>query len=669
MAFCLTLDQKSKFKNALKDRTIDPEKLATMTSLERRVFLEKYVGKENSKQTNALFESKILLKNQQRGYITWAKKLSGITPQTRMDLLSRIEKMDHILDPKEEQSFLQDLASTRLRIDITQEEAKTISDLSKKQESLKQKADDNGVFRSETERLEYGSAKVEIENYINDLKLQSRRISFREQPLRAIGKTIGEAPGALKSIVASLDNSFWGRQGIKTLADIRTSKIWARNFIKSWGDIGKQLSGKDAMGAIKADIYSRPNALNGKYKAGDYGLTVLSEEAYPSSLPDKIPVFSRLFKASEVAYNGGALRLRADLADRLIAKAEQHGVNTLNKEEAQGLGHLVKSITGRGSLGKGEAIAKELNVLLFSVKFLKSNIDTLTAHRFDPKVTGFAQKEASKNLLSILVTFASVLTLAELLNPDSVDKDPQSTNFGKIKIFGIWTDITGGMAGLVTLASRLIPTRHNGEWGMWNKSSTGRWTNLTAGDYGQQDGWDLLLNSLVSNKLSPFAGILRDIWKGETFGGDPVTLKSEALNQLPISVQNYGDLKNNPNADFMLGSMILEGLGLSIGTYYYKANWNENTSKEMLQFKSKIGQAKFNEANDVFNKKYSDWFKKMNNNKEYNSLSSDSKADLVTKAKKEIKQQVFKQYRFKYKTTKPTSADKREDKKIDKLLP
>src|SRR3990167_9817547 len=100
MAWCLRPELVQNFKQARKSREIDPAKMAEMTSKERHTFLEKYVGKENVVQVNSLFESKLLLKNQQRGFITWAKRVTGISPQTRRDIVSRIEKMDKILDRK-----------------------------------------------------------------------------------------------------------------------------------------------------------------------------------------------------------------------------------------------------------------------------------------------------------------------------------------------------------------------------------------------------------------------------------------------------------------------------------------------------------------------------------------------------------------------------------------
>jgi hypothetical protein len=65
----------------LKSGEIDPAKLVEMTSQERRDFFSKFLGEENARQVNALFESKLLLKNQQQGIITWAKKVAGITKE------------------------------------------------------------------------------------------------------------------------------------------------------------------------------------------------------------------------------------------------------------------------------------------------------------------------------------------------------------------------------------------------------------------------------------------------------------------------------------------------------------------------------------------------------------------------------------------------------------
>lgn len=659
MSFCLTKEAKTKFTQALRTREIDPAKLSEMTSKERRAFLEKYVGKDNGVQVNSLFESKLLLKNQKAGYIAWAKRVSGLSKEAKRDLISKIERMDKILNPTEEKAFLEDLASTRLGFGVSEQEAKSISNLSTKMRELETKANVDGVFPTKDDRLSYGFAKEQLENYVNEVKLQSKNISFKEEPIRKVVDLVGKVPGVIKSLLSSLDDSFFGRQGIKTLLDLRTSRIWIRNFAKSFKDIGKELTGKDAMSAIKADIYSRPNALNGKYKAGGYRLDVLSEEAFPSSLPAKIPLLGRLYRASESAYNGGALRMRADLADRFIKIAEKQGVNTLSPDQAKPLGNLIGSLTGRGSLGKGEVFAREANLFLFSVKFVKANFDSLFAPiryaigktggitglgRFKNKGAEVASKEAAKNMLNVIASVSSILSIAKLLDPNSVEEDPRSTNFGKVKIFGRWTDITGGMAPMVTLAMRLAPTYHNGQWGFWSKSKTGSYTDLTGGKYGQDDALDTFEN-FFEGKLSPALGLVRDVWKGRTYSGDKPTVKGQIERSLkPITFQTFEEMMKDPGSSNVFGSIILEGLGFSTSPETYPTNWESSTSKEMKEFKEKVGQDKFKQANDKFNQEYANWFRNEVKSNKYKKLSDEDKAKAISKAKKEIKKKILNQY-------------------------
>ncbi len=61
---CLPKQIRDHLISNLKDGTLDLEKLATMTSEERRATLEQFVGTKAAEPTNALFEKKLLMKNQ-----------------------------------------------------------------------------------------------------------------------------------------------------------------------------------------------------------------------------------------------------------------------------------------------------------------------------------------------------------------------------------------------------------------------------------------------------------------------------------------------------------------------------------------------------------------------------------------------------------------------------
>ena len=568
---CLPKEFADKMLIALKEGRIIPEKLIDMSSAERRGFFEKIVGEKNAREVNAQFEAKLLLKDQKRGMVSWAKKLTGITEATKRDLLSKIERLDKVLEPATEKAFLEDLVAKKLKTDITFEEAKTITEGAKEVRARKEAIPEDSPLRSK-ERMEYGVAEVLFRDYIDALKAKDPRskLAVLKDWITSPKKAVFDIAGFAKSIVASLDNSFFGRQGIKALLTPFTggTAIWSKAFIKSFADIGKTLLGKDVMTPIKADIFSRPNALNGKYEAGKYDLGIKFEEAFPSSVPEKIPLFGRFFKAAETAFNGGALRIRADLADRMIRTAERQGIDVLDPTgQAAGIGKLVNSMTGRGSIGKLEVIGKELNAAVFSIKFLKSNIDFLSAHLFDPKASRFVKKQAAKNLMQVVGSVGLILFTADQLIPGSVDWDPRSANFGKIKIGNTRFDVTGGMSSLVTLATRIIPTKHNGEWGFWFKSSTSdKFTRLNSDKFGSRTVIDLI-ESFAENKLSPLAGVFRDVARGRNFQGEKPTVGNVAFGLTPISIQTFFELRDDPESADLLLSMILEGLGVSANTY------------------------------------------------------------------------------------------------------
>lgn len=567
MAFCLVKSKADEFLRKVKSRELDVYKLSEMSSAERRAI---FMGSLNldevtAKEVNALFESKLLLKYQKTGIKSWIEKVGGLKLDTKRDLLSRVERMEKVLNPEEEAKFLADLAEKRLKIGVSEEEAKQIFDLSQKVEEKRTLIKDGSPIRSK-ERIDYGVALVEFQEYTKSLKLDAEKMVLKDY-LKRPQEILYKIGGITKSFLSTLDNSFFGRQGIKAL--YTNPDIWAKNFLKSWSDIGRTLIGRDGMLPIKADIYSRPNAISSTYQKMKLDIGINSEEAFPSSIPERIPLLGRFFKASETSFNGAALRMRADIADRVLKHAEEVGVDVSNKEQLEAIGNLVNSLTGRGSIGKAEPLGKEINALLFSVKFLKSNFDTLTAHLLDPKATAFTKKESAKNLLKIIGGIAGTLTTYSLLTGNKVEADPRSSKFGKLQFSGNTVDITGGLASIATLASRLVPTKHNGKWGLWQKSGTGKFTDLTAGKYGQTTALDVFEN-FWEGKLAPMAGLVRDLWKGQNYDYEKVTIKNSLKNlTLPLSVQKFEDLmKNGEDGGKILLYMILEGLGF--GTTNYK---------------------------------------------------------------------------------------------------
>jgi hypothetical protein len=573
--------------DAIRSGVITPEKMISISSKERQAVLGEIVGPENVQWVNAALESKILLKDQRRGMVSWAKKVAGLSEPVRRDLISRVQRENRLLDPENSGSFLESLAAKTMGHEISFAEAKNVSSLASQVKVNKARVKETDPIKSDS-RLAYGAAVVRFKDYVGELKQQAGKVGpmwYVKHPFQSIHRSAGVA----KSMLSTLDNSFFGRQGIKVLWT--NPDIWLRGFVKSWGDIGKELAGRDAMFAIRSDVYSRPNSLNGKYAAAKLDLGIGTEEAFPSHFPSRIPILGRVFKGAESAFNGGAMRFRADIGDRVIAAAERNGVNVLDSAQVEPLGRIVNSLTGRGNIGRLDAFGQEVNALIFSVKFLKANFDTLTAHQFQKDITPYARRVAAMNMVKILGGISGTLTLANLLSPGSADLDPRSSRFGKIKVGNTTFDITGGMASLATLAARMVPTQHKGKWGFYVKGTDGKVRELGTAKFGIRSPLDVAWD-FTQGKFAPYMALLRDWYRGEDFHGNQTYVEGKRYlpapgaiirAHAPIPAQNFVETMNDPKAAPLLLTTILDGLGIGANTYSPKQkNKKPKTFKEAM---------------------------------------------------------------------------------------
>ena len=647
-------------KTAISSGRLNPEKLNNMTSAQRREFLSGIVGKENAKEVNLLFEKKLLLKNQEKAMTDWARETTGMSKEAKEKTLEKIkktyaEKKRRLENPKENEKFLNeitsDVYSKKMNTDITLNEAQNITELSSDVIKYREKLKSDFTWNTKQDGINYGASKVAFENYTNALRSDALK-----RPLLAPtspAKIIEDAYIAFnfiadnsRSLLATFDNSFWGRQGIKVAFDPRFTGKWEKNFAKSFKDIGQTLKSGNKKGdaiidATKAEIYSRKNYLNGRYELGKKLDIKGMEEEFPTSFPSRIPVLGRFFKAAEVAYEAGAMRLRADVADAMYMMAEKVGRDLKNKVTVGDINLTVNSMTGRGALPVGEEYQAIANKAFFSIKFLKANLDTLMsplALLKDP--TSFAKQQAAKNLLSIVSVVGSILGIAKALDPDSVSFDPRSTNFGKIKIGDTRFDITGGMSSIITLVSRIATQAST-------SSVTGKVTKLGEG-YGAPTGMDVFWN-FVNNKFSPIASVISDLVQQETFEGDKPTILSTAKGlTVPIIMQELASSSQNEKSANLMLILISEALGVSANTYGLRTNWQQSTSKELLQFKDKVGDKEFKKANNEFNKRANDWFSEIKDSDEYKNLTDDDKSKLISGERTNIKEKIFREYNFRY---------------------
>lgn len=742
--FCLIKESADKFLAKLRSGEINPEKMNSLSSEERRKFFEGFMDAEAAKQTNVLFEKTLLLKNTERGMIRWAEKLGGVTMKQREEIIKKIkankeERLRRTFSPAEDEAFLNDIVDQRLGIGVSEEEAKAIFELSKKVQNGSELFDKNKVHdrlseisgeltgkqketvdnfiekldslatgkkistesinkikrylsgdnpteevkknidkliddivSSRKDNVKYGAARVALDDYVGDIKLGIKEPW--DFSMESAKRAVSEVAGFSKSVLASIDNSFIGRQGIKTLYTGHPI-IWGKTLVKSLEILSKSIGGKEMLKGVRAEIYGRKNSMNGTYDLMKLAVGQ-AEEAYPTSLPEKIPYLGKLFKASQEAFTGSAYYMRAELADQLIEKRLAQGVDLADKVQAESLGNLINSMTGRGTAGLGK-LGKTTNTLLFSPKFLQSNLDTLTAHVFDKNVTVRDKAEAGKNLLKIIASVGGTLWIADKLNPGSVEWDPRSSDFGKIRISDTRFDITGGMASIVTLVSRIgIPFVEDGMFAGGTKSST---TGIIASqkDFNGRSALDLL-GAFAENKLAPLAGTLVDLLKKEDFNGDPYTMK--ALKEDPVDVSwrlikglvvpiPLGSAYKNMekyDASTALAISIIDGLGFGTNTYGFTNNWNKNTAVELQQFKDKVGKEEFDKANDVYATAVNEKILSLRKDDRFTSMSDEEKTKVLNKVKDVEKEKIFKQYKFTYKKEKRDIQKSKETETLQK---
>lgn len=553
--FCLLPKHVEEFKARVKSGELNPDDLMAMTSAERHAKFASFLGEANAQPVNAMFESKLLLKHQQEGIIAWAQRVGGLKPEIQRDILARVNRMDRVLEPKELDAFLSDLAAQKLGFGVTMDEAGRISELAKATSEAK------AAMATGGDRLAYGSAKVAFSRYVSDLK------NGVKTPFTA-GDALRNTAGLAKSIKATGDNSALFRQGWKTLWS--HPEVWAKNAAQSWVDMAKSIGGKEVLDAVDADVFSRPNAMNGRYAKAKLALGNI-EEAFPTSLPEKIPGIGKLFKASEAAYTGFLRRTRADVFDKYMEIAEKSNAQPesfLNPHaelsdpaELQSIGKLVNSLTGRGDLGKAEGAADLVNVTFFSLRNLKSNVDFLTAHQGQAGVTPFVRKQAAVNLAKTIAGTAAILAIADQVSPGSVEWNPQSSDFGKIKVKDTRFDVTAGMGSLAVLAARMVT-------GAKKNASNGKIVKLDGSVMGQSR-WDAFIN-FFENKLSPAASLVKDLMKGRTFDGEKPSLTNEADNMAtPLPIATTRDNVAHYGADELLVYMAaaLDFVGIGAQTF------------------------------------------------------------------------------------------------------
>ncbi|MHA1482723.1 MAG: hypothetical protein ACTSQA_04705, partial [Candidatus Heimdallarchaeaceae archaeon] len=562
---------------AIKRGELKVSELFALGSDERIQLLSKYLGGD-AVSANLDFEKKQILKHIDIGVKNWVSKWGHVGRYSPVKIAElnkakeiwKQKQFARVFNPKSYESFLSQLASKITGRDITPQEAKTIFKLTREVEKLKKHWTKEKGWSSIENKSKYGSTVVLLKKYIDTIEspgafkdiLISRLIKFKTEwqanKAKSIIDLVKDAVTNLSdtsiALVATMDDSFIGMQGIKVL--YTNPKVWLKAAFNSGRNFIGTLKHNDMMwDATLADYYSRDNYMNGSYK--DARIETRVFERFPSQAPERIPLWGKVFKASEVAFKSSSMEMKMNLYDINAKIMEANGVDMEDKYQRKSLGRVVNSLTGQGEWGQRKGSA--LRLILWAPRKLKGNIDVLTAHT-GQDISTEARRLATHNAIKTIVSIAAILLLAKLFDKDSIEEDPRSSNFGRIMIgpnHDFPVDISGGMLSIATLATRIAIGAYNSLTSStianYKSSVTGRTYDTAHAKYGEPNTTDIIVNFL-EGKTTPMIHAFMSVLNQEMFGGKrPTVGRLLEATFAPISIQNIRDIKevevyNKPTA-------------------------------------------------------------------------------------------------------------------------
>lgn len=389
-----------------------------------------------------------------------------------------------------------------------------------------------------------------------------------------------DLPRGLMSVDPPFITSAAFRQG----ASLIGTKAW----FASWVDAAKSYGSSDLAKELQSDINAKPLfRSNPAYldesgkptsaaqklglKQGDLGKYSKRDEPIRGELAEKIPVYGATVRGSNRAFTAFTNRLSADTFENLINDAEKQGLDPTGKNLLLGkqIAEFVNTAVRRGRIGV-EAGSHELNLeksarllsnTLFSPRSISSQIRMLNPSTY-VMAQPFVRKQYMAAMIRQVGTWWTLAEAAALLSKNvSVSHDPNSADFGKIKIGNVRIDPPGGLQQFLVLGHRMLPVEAVG--GGTTSTNTGKFTEFGKG-YKPNTRLSTLTD-FAANRLHPtakFAYDLLNVTEKQPFHvGDKIVQLA-----LPMYMNDLAQVaKENPDlTPVILG---LSGAGMGSQTY------------------------------------------------------------------------------------------------------
>lgn len=386
--------------------------------------------------------------------------------------------------------------------------------------------------------------------------------------LRRFGNSLVDIANIPRAIVTSFDMSAPLRQGLVLLPG------HPLRFGQSFFDMGKAFFNEGSARRVEAAIESHDN-FSELTQAGlaytrrrGQGIRLSDrEEAFATSFVQKLgqsdnrllKLFLLPVRASERAYTTFLNKLRFDVANDQLVKwrnLDLDGAEIAARTEQWV--RFVNRATGRGGLGLLENAAAPLNAAFFSPRLLASRITLpLSLLEESPEI----RKLVAKDLALFTGMVGTTLTLLNMNDGVDVEPNPESSDFGRIKIGPTRVDIMTGFQPIVRYTTQLITNERK-------STSTGNFSDLNRLE---------TVGRFLRSKLSPQLAFIVDNLAGEDFLGEEVNPRSHLQRLVPFMIQ---DITEAVRENGLLGGAVASSAFFGTGVVSYSTP--DDASKTMF---------------------------------------------------------------------------------------
>jgi Trp operon repressor len=307
---CVPIKDADKLKAGIRRGEFDVVKMLEMSSSQRRALFAKYVSADMARFINTSFE-KAMVSNRQTALRDWAENtFTGKQKSKLKDITDRIDELNELLSPEKQQQFMEDLVAEKLGITVTEEEVKTITEMSNELKSLS-----NELSEFNTPTLEYFEQRKKLNDYIDSITPSSKLkvatsvigrgtllFSIKSPITNIVGNTTIAITESLAKRMA--DNQY---KGLNNDYAINYAKFVNKVYQQTGFDISRMTDIAEDQ-KVRGEKFVRSKGVGGKVeKIGQFYEDV---------------IFKQLMGAPDVAFSSAHFADSANLLSSKMAKQE-----------------------------------------------------------------------------------------------------------------------------------------------------------------------------------------------------------------------------------------------------------------------------------------------------------------------------------------------------------